>query len=187
MTQVFTMTFGGKKQRTVKASDGTKSKAPAFVAKTVVIDYDELPETSRAKILEYGLTQYIGDGAAGAGDQVDFNSGIDDKVAKLKSGDFSRESGPIGGNMYDSVEKLVAAKVRAMIAGALKAASMEVTKEVRAAMVASFIATPEKVAPIIAAAEAEIAAHKAALGAVKADAKIETGTSAADALAALGL
>lgn len=154
--RVLSLVFGGKKKRKVNGQE-----LPPFTAKTVTIDWNALPEASRDKIIEYGLTQFIADGTAGAGDQTDFDSGIDAKVAKLLSGDFSRTSGGnLSGSAYDSVDKLTTAKVRDMIKGKLKAANITVDADKRAAMITAFMSDPAKVAPFREAAEREIEAQK---------------------------
>lgn len=175
-TQVFTLTFGGKKKRKV---DG--KELPPFTAKTVTIDFLALPESSRNKIVEYGLTQYIGDGAAGAGDQTDFDSGIDKRVSNLTSGDFTRETRGGGLDPYASVDRLTATKCRAVIAAKLKANNLVLPKEKRDELLAAFLADPAKSGPYRAEAEREIEAMKS-LAAKETDTEVTPETVTLDSL-----
>jgi hypothetical protein len=145
------LTFGGKKKRKV---DG--KELPPFTAKTVTINFPDLPQSAQDKIIEYGLTQYIGDGTAGAVDQTDFDSGIDARVERLKSGDFTRTTTRGESNPYASVEKLATVKCRETLKQKLVTAGVKKTGEEIKKLVADVMADEVKAAKYIKAAQDEI-------------------------------
>ena len=67
--------------------------------KTYDVDYDALPEVSRAHIIEYGLKQYLRDAAASAKTPDEAHGLISKRVDNLKAGvlraSVTREGDPI--------------------------------------------------------------------------------------------
>lgn len=162
---LFELSFGGKKKRT-KLVNGAKVELEPFTAKTVKIDLQSLPAASVDKLIEYGLTQYLGDGSAGAESQSDFESGIDAKLAKLSEGDFSRKTGERNaGSVIESEDKLTMALIKSAIKSRLDALPPEAraaySKEKRAEMAQAIYADADKCAKYRAQAATQIAATKA--------------------------
>mgnify|MGYP000261035465 CR=1 FL=1 len=80
---------GGRKRR---AKAGEAEKAPFAKFQTVTV-WNDLPDVSKAFLIEYGLTQYLNDGGAGAETDAEFEAGIKSRQDKLLVGDFSRTKG----------------------------------------------------------------------------------------------
>lgn len=173
------LVFGGRKKRKGPIGpDGKPTTLEPFAEKKVSIDWVALPDASKEKIIEYGLIQYLGDGAAGAGDQTDFESGIDDKLQKLLSANFTRTTGERASkSLYDSEDKLTKAKIRDMIKAKLKAANLKPDAEKVTAMIEAFYSDTAKSAPFRELARSEIAAQN----------QLSSGVDATDMLASLGL
>lgn len=124
-------TFGGKQRRANK--DGTRPAPFAKIERTV--DFESLPEASKAFVIRYGITQYVADGAAGATNDAEFVEGIDTRITKLREADFSRTAGEPGAT--DDPEVLATAIAREEIGARIKAQkekdpSFTLTKEQRA-------------------------------------------------------
>jgi hypothetical protein len=70
----------------------------------VVVNFDELPESSKTFVIEYGLRQYINDGAAASLKDADGNrksdedlatekrTGVERRLENLRSGEFTRRT-----------------------------------------------------------------------------------------------
>jgi hypothetical protein len=107
----FADSFGGPTKKTPTHKGGD-----ARVAVEVTLDVRTLPAESIAKVLTYGLGQYIADGAAGSEDQKGYEAGIADRLRKLREADFKRTAGEGRGPATDTPEgrarKLAAAAIR---------------------------------------------------------------------------
>lgn len=102
---------------------GEKAK---FQGREVTIDLTAMPADSLAFALIYGLKQYIADGTAGSEDQTGYDVGIEQRLAKLAEGDFSRkagERGPRADTPEGRAKKLAVAAIRQK----LKAAGQDAT------------------------------------------------------------
>lgn len=114
---------------------GEKAK---FQGKEVKLDLTKLPMTSIVFALTYGLKQYIADGTAGSEDQTGYNVGIDQRLAKLAEGDFTRKSAE-GTTRSDSPEgrakKMAVAAIKAKLAASGAKADAKAINEAAAKMV----------------------------------------------------
>lgn len=145
----------------IELTIGGQTKRSKFAPKAVAVDFAALPQASQDFIVRYGLKQYLADGVAGAESQEDFNTGVDERLGKLKSGDLTRTKGD-GAKKPDTetgrAQKLAKGAIRAKI----KAAGLETTPEQREEIFAKFFADEEKMKPFAAEAKRQLAAEKAA-------------------------
>lgn len=114
---------------------GEKAK---FQGKLVKIDLTALPVESIRFALEYGLKQYIADGTAGSEDQTGYNVGIDQRLAKLAEGDFSRKTGEReakGDSPEGRAKKMAVAAIKAKLAASGAKADAKAINEAAAKMV----------------------------------------------------
>lgn len=146
----YEMTIGGKTARS------------KFTPKTVMVDWDNLPEVSKQFAIQYGLKQYLADGAAGSESQADFESGIDARLDNLTSGEFKRTRE--GAGPTDSVEVLARRLASDEVTAALKTAGKKLEKEAKAAVVDAHLG--KNADRLKKAAKAQIDARKAAADAV---------------------
>lgn len=77
----------------LKLQIGRTGEKAKYQGREVTIDLTKLPVASIAFALQYGLKQYIADGTAGSEDQAGYDLGIDQRLAKLAEGDFTRTKG----------------------------------------------------------------------------------------------
>jgi hypothetical protein len=114
---------------------GEKAK---FQGREVKIDLRTIPAASLAFALQYGLKQYIADGTAGSEDQTGYDVGIDQRLAKLAEGDFTRKTGERA-TRADTPEgrakKLAVAAIRAKLQAAGQKADVAKINEAAAKMV----------------------------------------------------
>lgn len=120
------VTIGGK---TVRSSNGQH---------TVSIAFDALPEASKAFVINYGLKQYLADGAAGATNNSELVEGVNARVAKLESGDLSRARGE-GAVKVDSETGRALKLAKDAIRLKAKAAKVVLPKEKVAEMAAALV------------------------------------------------
>lgn len=114
---------------------GEKAK---FQGRLVNIDLRTLPAASIAFALEYGLKQYLADGTAGSEDQTGYDVGLDQRIAKLKEGDFSRKAGTSGPRQTTPeglAKKLAADAIRLKLSAAGHKADAKAINEAAAKMV----------------------------------------------------
>lgn len=114
---------------------GEKAK---FQGRIVEIDLAKLPAASLMFALQYGLKQYIADGTAGSEDQTGYDVGIEQRLAKLAEGDFSRkagERGPRADTPEGRAKKLAVAAIRAKLQAAGQKADMAKINEAAAKMI----------------------------------------------------
>lgn len=115
----FALTVSGETKLALQIGrTGEKAK---YQGRIVNIDLATLPAASLAFALQYGLKQYIADGTAGSEDQTGYDVGIDQRLAKLAEGDFSRkagERGPRADTPEGRAKKLAVAAIRAKLAEA---------------------------------------------------------------------
>lgn len=144
----------------IELTIGGQTKRSKFAPKAVAVDFAALPQASQDFIVRYGLKQYLADGVAGAESQEDFNTGVEERLGKLKSGDLTRTKGD-GAKKPDTetgrAQKLAKDAIRAKI----KAAGLETTPEQREEIFAKFFADEEKMKPFAAEAKRQLAAEKA--------------------------
>lgn len=93
----------------------------------VEVDFDALPEESRAFIIAYGLKQYLADGMAGATTEAEAKAGVDERLRKLAEADFRRTRGEAGPT--DDEATLAKQIAREEIRTALKAKGVKLPKE----------------------------------------------------------
>lgn len=143
---MFNLTIGGKT---------TRSK---FTQKEVAIDFDALPDASKDFVIKYGLKQYLADGVAGAESQADFDAGVQEREAKLLSGDLTRAKGE-GKGPIDNVATLAKKLAREEVERAAKEQNFKFAdKDQKAAVVEQYLeANRERLTE---EAEAEIKARK---------------------------
>lgn len=122
-----TFTFGGRKRK-----DG--DPFPKIERACI---FGNLPIESQAFLIRYGIRQYLSDGAASAKTKEDFEAGIDARLQNLVDADFTRNAGD-GPTATDDPEVLANAIAREEVGAAIKAAKATVTKEQRAAAVATY-------------------------------------------------
>jgi hypothetical protein len=89
----------------------------------VALDFDTLPEASKAFVIRYGLKQYLADGMAGCENVVDAKAGVDARVAKLLSGDLTRTKGEAA-IKTDTPEGRALKNAKAAIKAAMKEANI---------------------------------------------------------------
>jgi len=106
---------------------------------TVSVDWDALPEESRAFVIRYGLKQYLADGAAGAGSNEELVNGVNERVRKLAEADFQRTRGE-GAAKPDTEERIALRLAKELIRAKAKAASVTLPKEKVEAAAVAFLA-----------------------------------------------
>jgi hypothetical protein len=107
---------------------GGKTAKSKWTPHVATIDFDSLPEASRAFLLHYGIRQYLADGMAGATSQAEFDTGIKDRLTKIAEADFSRTRGE-GLGKPDTDESRAIKLAKAAIRAKAKANNMTLTKE----------------------------------------------------------
>lgn len=127
---------------TIELVIGGNTKRSRTGQHPVSVDFDALPETSKAFIVSYGLKQYLADGMAGAETEADAKAGVEARVQKLQSGDLSRQRGE-GASKADTVEGRALKLAREAIRASLKAANQTAEKELIAEAAKEFIKTDE--------------------------------------------
>jgi hypothetical protein len=120
----------------------------------VSINLASLPVTSLGFALAYGLKQYISDGAAGSEDLAGFKLGIQQRIDKLLSGDFTREASA-GGFKADTPESLAIKLAAGVLRAKAKAAGIKADPKALAEAAKKLAAANPK---YLAQATAEIAA-----------------------------
>lgn len=98
----------------------------------VKVDFDALPEASRAFVTRYGLKQYLADGMAGCENVADAKAGIDARLAKLLSGDLTRTKGEVSAKTDTPLGRAIKNAKVAVIA-AMKEANIS-TKDMKEAI-----------------------------------------------------
>ncbi len=150
------------------------------------VDWEKLPEESRAFIIRYGVKQYLADGTAGAETEAEFKAGVDSRVAKLLAADFTRAKGE-GNAKPDTPEGRALKLAKAFLREQIKTANAK-------ALAADAKAEPLKPAPEVIEASAKkmlaangkwLAEAKAQIEREKALAGEETGEE--DIMALLGI
>lgn len=121
---------------------GGTSKRSKIAPFTRSVDFDALPEASRAFVIRYGLKQFLADGMAGETEQANAESGVDARIAKLLSGDLSRSRGER--EIVDTVESRALKMARAAIRDKLKAANVTAEKEKVAEAAKALVASQPK-------------------------------------------
>lgn len=121
----FTLTIGGT------------TKKSRFTPVPVTINWADLPDEAKAFAIQYGVKQYLADGGAGAKDQAEFAEGVQERLAKLESGDFSRAKGERQAS--DSVEVVAKQVARERIDAVLKAKGVKPDKEQKAKLVEQYL------------------------------------------------
>ena len=112
----------------IELNIGSTSKRSRFTPKPVSIDFDALPEASRAFVIAYGLRQYLQDAQAGAETEAEAHANVDARVTKLKSGDLTRTRGE-GLSKPDTVESRAIKLAKDFLRNALKEAKATATKK----------------------------------------------------------
>lgn len=161
---------------TLNVTVGGKTKRSNNGQHTVAIDWDNLPAESRAFVITYGLKQYLADGAAGATSPADLIAGVDARVTKLATADFTRTRGD-GPAKPDTEERIALRLAKEVIRAALKVKEATVEKEKLDEMAKAFLAGENPKAKEILAEAARQMKAKAKVGETPAD----------DILADLGL
>lgn len=115
-------------QNIIALEIGGKTKKSRFAVKAVSLDWNSLPDASQAFVIRYGLKQYLQDAMAGAESEAEAHTGVDDRVAKLVSGDLARTKGE-GVRRPDTVESRTMALARDFIRKALKDANATADKD----------------------------------------------------------
>src|SRR6476620_12579450 len=87
------------KSHIVKLTIGRTGEKAKFQGREITLDLTTMPADSLAFALIYGLKQYIADGTAGSEDQTGYDVGIEQRLAKLAEGDFTRKTGERGQRM----------------------------------------------------------------------------------------
>lgn len=123
---------------TLQLQIGRTGEKAKFQGRLVEIDIAKLPAASVVFALQYGLKQYIADGTAGSEDQTGYNVGIDQRLAKLAEGDFTRKASE-GTTRSDSPEgrakKMAVAAIKAKLAASGAKADAKAINEAAAKMV----------------------------------------------------
>lgn len=162
----------------IELTVGGKTKRSSNGQHTVQIDWENLPDESRAFIVRYGLKQYLADGAAGAGSNAELVAGVDARMVKLANADFTRTRGD-GPAKPDTEERIALRLAKELIRAKAKAANVTLPKEKVDAAAAAFL---EKDSDDAKAIKAEAARQ------MKAKAKLAETDAGADAfLAEMGL
>lgn len=128
---LFAATFGKatKKSQTYKNGDAREEFKIEF-------DLQSLPAESLTFALQYGIMQYIADGAAGAEDAAGYKLGIEQRIQKLKDADFTRAKGEAKVDTETGrARKLAAAALREKVKAAGKKADTAKINEAAAALV----------------------------------------------------
>ena len=134
------------------------SKRSSYEPQAVTIDWDKLPDASKAFVIQYGLKQYLADGVAGAESQEAFNNGIATRKTKLVEGTCGvRATGEKGPT--NDPETLAKQMARTDVRETAKAKQAKLTKEqVEAAALKLFEAKKDS---YLAKAKKEIEERKA--------------------------
>jgi hypothetical protein len=121
-------TYVARRQTMIKLEIGGKTKRSTLGQRTVEIDWDNLPDASKAFIQSYGLRQYLADAMAGAEDEADATARVEARRDKLVSGDLSRSRGE-GLDKPDTVETRAMRLAKAAVRDQAKVKSVALTKE----------------------------------------------------------
>lgn len=139
MTEVNeTLAIAASGNTTLQLQIGKIGPKAKFQGRVVEIDVAKLPPASVVFALTYGLKQYIADGTAGSEDQTGYNVGIDQRLAKLAEGDFSRKSGEReakGDTPESRAKKMAVAAIKAKLAASGAKADAKAINEAAAKMV----------------------------------------------------
>ena len=84
----------------------------------VEVDFDALPETSKAFVIDYGLKQLLNDSVASKDDKLEIADTVDRKLAALVDGSVrisstGRASNPLAKAAMDYAREVVRASIRA--------------------------------------------------------------------------
>lgn len=85
---LFSAEFGKATKKAQSYKNGDK-REPFWIE----LDMASLPPESLTYALNYGVMQYLADGAAGAEDAAGYRLGIEQRIEKLRNADFSRAKG----------------------------------------------------------------------------------------------
>lgn len=139
-----TITIGGTTKRSTNGQH------------TISVDWENLPDESRAFIVNYGLKQYLADGAAGAADNAALVEGVDARVKKLLVADFSRTRGE-GAAKPDTEERIAIKLAKEMLRAVAKAKGATLDKDKLAEAATTFLASDhEKAKAILAEAKRQM-------------------------------
>jgi len=191
-TGIFTHTFGGGKKR--------KGGAPAFAQVPVTIQWADLPDSAKERVILYGLKQDIQDTVASVETDGEYKAAIEKRIMQLKSGDLAREKSDRDTSFLTrTIDQRVKYKVTDILKAKMEANGLkikDIAKTVFDGLVAQTIADDKSplMIGVLAAAAADFAADQKTLAAITAlpesdaETKVDAKTaSVADLKALFGL
>lgn len=139
---------------TVELTIGGNTKRSTTGQHPVKVEFHQLPDASQDFIIRYGLKQYLADGTAGATSVEEAATGVNDRLAKLISGDLTRTRGDK--EPVDTVETRAVKIVKGVIAQQAKAKGVKLSKEQVAATVKAVMDNEDKAKQYRAQAKKEL-------------------------------